>query len=584
MQIINEKKEKNLSALKLNKNIEKNFKKLQTHKDIEKILQARFKDFSFSTLSEIPHFLELKDSVSAAREVINSLFANEKILIAGDYDSDGVCATCIMMDFFDLIEYKNVVATMPNRFKHGYGFSKKLLYEMLEAHSDIKLIITVDNGISSFEAGKICKDMGIKFIITDHHTIEKNDTGEDKIPPCDFLVNPMQQDCNFPFKEICGSLVAWYFCNAIKSELIKFLNEKLQNDILASSTRAKITRKLEILNKINMKSLLPLVGIATISDVMNLNELNHTICKYAIKNFYNFQKPAFEVIKSLFKESINSQSFGFKLAPLLNSAGRLSDGTIALNFLRSKSIKEARDNFMKLKNLNNNRKNIQEDVCKRANIFAKENNKNPFMMLGLGEDWHEGVLGIAAGRMADEFNKPAFVLTKIENFYKGSGRSVGNIDLIGSLQQIGHLFRRYGGHAGAVGLEIEECNINKFLSEFKPKIIENFDNENSLIIGEINPEIIDLELLDLIQRFEPYGCGNQRPTFYAKMKIYDIKVTSGGFTQFRFLKNDGFLKAMYFNKNYNKSDFRDEIEISFSVALDYFNSNREAMIIIDKIY
>ena len=576
---------------------------LQTFTDVNEIahiLDMRFKDFAFRTLKDIPHPKELHNNMEASFLVCQSILRNEKIVIVGDYDTDGVCATCIMLDFFEQLEYSNVAYAIPNRFIHGYGFSKKLFYEILQNHPDVSVIITVDNGVSSFEAGNLCKEHNIHFIITDHHTLEVDNNKNSKIPACDFLINPQQKHCNFPYKDICGSLVAWYFCCAIKINMqMLYSNEKY---LQKSKPNIHSKSNIHIINfsKIRMESFLLLVGIAIIADVMPLNAINHTICKYALKHIPRNNRPAFQVLMEYLKCDIDSQALGFRLIPLLNAAGRMSDGRIALDFLRADSLSSARYYFKQLKALNAQRKHLQDEVTSKAFHAITQIRQNENMLCAVGDNWHEGVLGIVAGKMADEFQKPCFVLTNINGVCKGSGRSCGDVDLIASMQNIGHLMQRYGGHVGAVGLEIKDCDIESFITAFEP-ILYNGEKKDS-VLGILQPHLITRELLGYITCFEPYGNGNPLPKFFIEMPILECRKTGQGFIEFHLqLSVDRSIKGMFFNPKYAQHNFciGDILQFRATIGIDSqpqyntynaanpqfrHNANKDIMLIIDKIY
>ena len=575
---------------------------LQTFTDVNEIahiLDMRFKDFAFRTLKDIPHPKELHNNMEASLLVCQSILRNDKIVIVGDYDTDGVCATCIMLDFFEQLEYSNVAYAIPNRFIHGYGFSKKLFYEILQNHPDVSVIITVDNGVSSFEAGNLCKEHNIHFIITDHHTLEVDNNKNSKIPACDFLINPQQKHCNFPYKDICGSLVAWYFCCAIKINMqMRYSNEKY---LQKSKRNIHSKSNIHIINfsKIRMESFLLLVGIAIIADVMPLNAINHTICKYALKHIPRNNRHAFQVLMEYLKCDIDSQALGFRLIPLLNAAGRMSDGRIALDFLRADSLSSARYYFKQLKALNAQRKHLQDEVTSKAFHAITQIRQNENMLCAVGDNWHEGVLGIVAGKMADEFQKPCFVLTNINGVCKGSGRSCGDVDLIASMQKIGHLMQRYGGHVGAVGLEIKDCDIESFITAFEP-ILYNGEKKDS-VLGILQPHLITRELLGYITCFEPYGNGNPLPKFFIEMPILECRKTGQGFIEFHLqLSVDRSIKGMFFNPKYAQHNFciGDILQFRATIGIDSqphyntynanpqfrHNTNKDIMLIIDKIY
>lgn len=572
--------------------------------EIESILRTRLKDFAFHALKDIPHPSAIHNNMEASLLVCQSMLRNEKIVIVGDYDADGICATCIMLDFFEEIGYSNVSFAMPNRFIHGYGFSVKLFEEILRNHADVALIITVDNGVSSFDAGLMCQERNIRFIITDHHTLEVGDSLQQRIPPCDFLINPQQAACSFPYKDICGSLVAWYFCCAIKISMQALcMNPQESASIHANchdsnEVIARIHHYESCLSLMRMESLLLLVGIAIIADVMPLNAMNHTICRYALKYIPRSNRASFQVFMEHVKYNMDSQTLGFRLIPLLNAAGRISDGRIALSFLRARSHSEARHYFKQLKDLNQQRKSLQDEVTNKAFQSIQSMPQNENMLCAVGDDWHEGVLGIVAGKMADEFQKPCFVLTNINGVCKGSGRSYGDVDLIASMQKIGHLMQRYGGHVGAVGLEIKDCDIQSFIRSFEPINCQKEQKDD--VLGILESHLLTDELLSCIALFEPYGNANPLPKFLIELPIIDCRKTGQGFIEFHFQCVEGrCIKGMFFNQKYaqhhfSKGDimrFRATIGIdcqphsSFNPAFVRHNTpNQHIMLIIDTIY
>lgn len=527
--------------------------------EIQNILSERFKAYPFSSLSGLPHPHELLNNKEAAALVCETMARNERILIVGDYDADGVCATCIMLDFFEALGYEKVCYAMPNRFKHGYGFSKSLFESITNDYNDIALIITVDNGVSSFEAARLCRAAGIKFIITDHHTLEIDEAGKIKVPDCELMVNPQQAECSFPFKNICGALVAWYLCYAILLRL-----EEL------APTESSLAAFAPRLSKEHLKGLLVLVSIAIISDVMPLNAINHTICRYGLNNLLHSDKPAFQTIARNFKCPIDSQMLGFRFIPMLNAAGRMDDGALALEFLRAKNQHQAEKLFKKLGELNKQRKKLQQEVLDLAFSSLETTKQNPFICFALGSGWHEGVLGIAAGRIADERRRPSFVLTNINGMCKGSGRSYGDVDLIASLQKVGHLLSRYGGHVGAVGLEIREENVEEFLRLFTPVSFKA--EEKHEILGSMPGKLVNSHTFLCIESYEPYGNGNSQPKFFFELPIHDYKRTNQGFLEFH-LDCPSYkpaLKAMFFNSKYSQASFvkGDILQFSATLALD----------------
>ena len=285
------------------------------------LLSARHLNNPYSKLADIPSPDNFKDINIASQRIKKAILENETITIVGDYDVDGVVSTTIMLDFFNTINVK-VNHIIPNRFEHGYGLSTKIVDLIHEG-----LVITVDNGISAYEASVKLKEKNIDLIITDHHTVGK------KIPLALAIVNPKQHDCMFEFKDICGAQVAWYLCAAIKKEM-----------------------NLDV----NMSSFLDLLCVAIIADIMPMTALNYTMVKQGLKKIKTSSREAFKRLNEIMsKEIFVSDDVGLFIATKLNSAGRMDDASLALSFLLSKNSRSAEESLTVLDEVKNYRKNLQ---------------------------------------------------------------------------------------------------------------------------------------------------------------------------------------------------------------------------------
>ncbi len=445
-----------------------------TKKIVYDILKSRFQD-GFLKLSSLPLPSSLKDIQKAAKRVVRAIESKEKIVVIGDYDVDGVVSSAIMKEFFEFLDYPAKII-IPNRFKDGYGITKKLV-ENIKAD----VIITVDNGISAVDAAEYCKERGIDLIITDHHTPPK------ELPKAYAIINPKQNSCNFEYKDICGAQVAWFFIAQIKKELN--LN-------------------------LDMKIFLDLLSIAIIADVMPLTNINRTLVQAGLKYFEKSKRESIKFLrKSLKKDSFSSEDIGFTIAPVLNSAGRMDSATIALDFLTSKDFFESSIYYSKLLALNSQRKLEERRVFEEAILQNSKDNK---VFVAKGADWHEGVVGIVASRVVDRFKKPAIILTKKDNFYKGSGRSFANIDLFELLNSNKKFLYKFGGHKKAAGLTIKEENLDNLivgLNEAIKSVPKEDWIEDRGVLGELPFSEIDWELLEIIEIFAPYGESNPMPKF-----------------------------------------------------------------------
>ena len=435
----------------------------------------------YSRLADIPTPDNFKDIQIASARIKKAILEKETITIVGDYDVDGVVSTTIMLDFFHTINVK-VNHIIPNRFEHGYGLSTKIVDLINEG-----LVITVDNGISAYEASLKLKEKNIDLIITDHHTVG------DKLPLALAIVNPKQKDCNFEFKEICGAQVAWYLCAAIKKEMNL---------------------------SVNMGEFLDLLCVAIIADIMPMTALNYTMVKQGLKKIKSSSREAFKILNEIMaKESLVSDDIGFFIAPKLNSAGRMDDASVALSFLLSKNSHHASESLALLDELNNYRKTLQEEISKKAD---SKTDKNDNAVIVWGEKWHEGVIGIVASKLSNSHKKPAFIFSIHNGIAKGSARANANINLYDLITKASHLLIGYGGHKNAAGLSLKAEN----LEEFKQLInneLKHFQEDLHIepdTLGELDVSSVDLEFISIIEQFEPYGLENHRPIF----KISDISL------------------------------------------------------------
>ncbi|MEN8303190.1 MAG: single-stranded-DNA-specific exonuclease RecJ, partial [Campylobacterota bacterium] len=450
------------------------------------LLSSRFKDED-KKLSQIPNPALLQDAPNAAKKIADAIRKNKKITLVGDYDVDGVSSTAIMVDFFRQIPYP-LEAIIPNRFRDGYGVSPNVLERV-----DADLVITVDNGISAIEAAKICKERGIELIITDHHT------PGNILPEAFAIVDPKLTTDSYPFKEICGAQVAWLLLALVKKEL-----------------------KLNI----NMKQFLDILAIAIIADIMPLIDINRTLVKEGLKLIMSSSRPSSIIIRDfLNKSNISSEDIAFQIAPRLNSAGRLEDASIALDFYTAQDTHTAYKQFELLGKLNDLRKDTEKQTT--LNAIEKVDESDTVIVVA-GEGWHEGVVGIVAARLVDKFGKPAIVLSIKNGMAKGSARSIGDVSIYELIKSNEQLLTKFGGHKMAAGLGLLEENIaeftkviNRTASKLDPKEFIPKDKT----IGVLSTDEIDLELLDLLESFEPYGEANPRPSFLLEnAEVVNIKL------------------------------------------------------------
>ncbi|RLA63434.1 MAG: single-stranded-DNA-specific exonuclease RecJ, partial [Epsilonproteobacteria bacterium] len=448
--------------------------KTLTIQALDTILQKRFKE-GFLSLKDLPQPSLFKDMDKATKRIVGAIKNKEKITIIGDYDVDGVTSTTLMKLFFEEIACP-VEWIIPNRFKDGYGLSANIIPRILGTD----LAITVDNGISAVYAAKLCKEEGIELIITDHHLLAP------EVPECFAIIDQKQEDCTFPYSDVCGAQIAWYLIASLKNAL----------DI-----------------KINMLSYMELVAIAIIADMMPLQHINRAMVEAGIKALNKSTKPAIRAfLEHSQKEALDAQDIGFFLAPLLNAAGRMEDASFAVDFLASTNIYDARVRLEKLKDFNVLRKTTEQDITQKAMLQVNPKDK---IIVVTGEHWHEGVVGIVAARVARNHEKPCIVLSQSEDgVLKGSGRSFGECDLFGIVNGCREHLEKFGGHCAAIGLSMKKESLEAFKMQLEKNYTKGNYTKEKLdpdILGELHFKDISFELTKLIKRYEPYGQGNPTP-------------------------------------------------------------------------
>ena len=456
-----------------------------------------------------------------------------------------------MVDFFRQIPYP-LEAIIPNRFRDGYGVSPTVLERI-----DTDLIITVDNGISAIQAAKVCQERGIDLIITDHHTPSET------LPAAFAIVDPKLSGCEYPFKEICGAQVAWLLLGLLKKEL-----------------------RLEI----DMKQFLDILAIAIIADIMPLIDINRTMVKEGLKLLATSTRPSSKIIRDfLDKSNISSEDIAFMIAPRINSAGRLEDASIALEFFTAKDTNTAFRQFELLGQLNDLRKETEAETTQKAIESVNENDK---VIVVSGEGWHEGVVGIVAARLVDKFGVPAIVLSVENGVAKGSARSIGDVSIYELIKENDSFLTKFGGHKMAAGLGLNAEDIAAF-SEAINISANKLDPKDFIpkteVSGILSSEDIDLELLELLESFEPYGEANARPSFLMKnAEVVSIKLMGSDKSHSRieirqFPHQRKTVQLIAFRRVFEMPDDK-MITFSYTVSKNEFNGRVTPQLLCNKIF
>ena len=452
--------------------------------------------YLYGTLEELPSPWLMKD-VDKAVEILRTKIAeNKKIRIIGDYDIDGVTATCILLKGLKRLGAQ-VDTCIPDRIKDGYGLHEQLIDQAAE--DGIDTIVTCDNGIAAADEIADARRRGMTVVLTDHHDVpfRDNENGREWFIPCaDAVINPKQQACPYPNKNICGAVVAW--------KLIWALYEKAGVD------------KSEILD------FTELAAIATVGDVMDLQGENRIIVKHGLRQLSETTRPGLQAlirVNNLEGAEITAYHVGFVLGPCVNASGRLDTAARALALLCTEDGQEAAKLAGDLYDLNQSRKAMTEQGKEQAieKIETEGLDKDQVLVVYLPE-CHESLAGIIAGRIRELYHKPVFVLTKAENGVKGSGRSIEAYSMYEELVKCRDLLTQFGGHPMAAGLSMVEENIR----QFRKKLNENCTlSENDLIPKVMIDVPMPISYLteaftEELKVLEPFGKGNTKPLFAQK--------------------------------------------------------------------
>ncbi|MDD3137374.1 MAG: single-stranded-DNA-specific exonuclease RecJ [Lachnospiraceae bacterium] len=457
------------------------------------------------TLDLLHDGMLMKDMDRATEILAEKIREGSKIRIIGDYDIDGVNATYILMQGIGGLG-GNVDSDIPDRMKDGYGLNQELINRAIDC--DIDTIVTCDNGIAALKEIEYAKRMGITVVVTDHHEVpfEEEEGMRRYIIPCaDAVVDPKRQDCDYPFKGICGAGVAF--------KLVEALYNMFGKDVE------------------DIDYLMENVAIATIGDVMDLVDENRIFVKQGLEMLKRTNNLGLKALMECTKipvERLSAYHIGFIMGPCINAGGRLDTAKRALDLLCAATPKEADLLAGDLKALNDSRKDMTLAGVKAAveQIESTQLKTQKIIVVYLPE-CHESLAGIIAGRIRETYQKPCFVLTKAENCVKGSGRSIEAYDMFVELTKCKQLLVKFGGHKMAAGLSLEEQQVEPFrklINEVTTLVEEDFIPKVSidmqLPLGYLNEELItELEVL------EPYGKGNQKPIFVEKdLKIISTKI------------------------------------------------------------
>ena len=482
-------------------------------------------------LSSLIPFSSMKGLDDAVQLLQQARRERWKVLIVGDYDTDGATSTALAMLGLTSMGI-DVQFLLPNRFEYGYGLSVEIVELALTMNPD--LILTVDNGIASLEGVYYAQSAGVKVLITDHHL------PGDQVPDAEAIVNPNQVGCEFPSKAACGCTVLYYLLIALRSAL----------------------RDEGVADLPNLGQWLDLVSLATVADVVPLDENNRRLVQQGLNRVRAGKcrpgiKAIFDVAGRSWQEA-RSTDFGFVVGPRLNAAGRLDDMTIGVQLLLAESEQEAHYLAAQLQDLNQERRQIEASMLvdvEKAFAMASDLSGD-YGVVVFGDGWHEGVIGILASRVKDKMHRPVIAFAESDQgLLKGSGRSISGVHLRDCLDWVSKqkpdLIVKFGGHAMAAGLTIAKADLSEFQIWFNLSI-QKFSNDEALVPhlwtdGELLSHELTLENALLLESAGPWGQAFPEPSFVGQWSVKEKRILGGKHLKLTVISGQQEIPAIAFN-------------------------------------
>ena len=471
--------------------ISKSLCKILTQRGIDDFEKA--KDYFRPRLSQLHSPWLMKDMDKAVTRIEKAFDSNENILVYGDYDVDGTTSVAIMYQFL-ISQYPNVDYYIPHRYKEGYGISK-IGIDYAKANN-ITLIVSLDCGIKSVDLIAYAKELGIDFIICDHHL------PDEILPPAVAILNAKQKDCNYPFKELCGCGVGLKLIQAITDR------KKLPSE--------------------NFLQYLDLVATAIAADIVPINDENRILAYYGLERVNENPSTGIKALMQLaaVKETMTINNVVFIIAPRINAAGRMDDAKKAVQLFIEQDFDKAMD-FAKILAIDNtDRREIDTSITAEALSIIENSNEaiTKKSTVVYREHWHKGVIGIVASRLIESYYRPTIVLAKSGDCVAGSGRSVPGFNLHEAIYQCREHLLGFGGHFAAAGLTMLEEKIDDFKIAFEEAVASQITPEQLIpqvvIDAEIEFKEINLAFYNIITQMEPFGPENMRPVFVTR-KVYN---------------------------------------------------------------
>lgn len=511
------------------------------------------KDFFRPSLQMLHDPFLMKDMEKAVTRITQAIENNERILVFGDYDVDGTSSVACMTRFLtEIYRAENVDFYIPHRYREGYGVSRAGIDHA--NRNNYSLIISLDCGIKSVDLIQYAHDLGIDFVVCDHHY------PDDVLPPAVAILNPKQPGCNYPFKDLCGCGVGF--------KLICALSEKLGRP-------ADYPYKY-----------LDLVATAIAADIVSMTDENRVMVFYGLQKVNSNPNPGIKALMQLsgVKSTMHIEDLLFMIAPRINAAGRMDDARKAVQMFISENYQQALQYASMLHSDNTDRREADKLITAEALQLISENTgwTNRKSTVVYQSHWHKGVVGIVASRLIDHYYRPTIVLTQSGEYVAGSARSVAGFNVYEAIHQCKELLIGYGGHFYAAGMTMNLDNVTAFRDKFEEVVAASIKEElltpEIIIDAEVELKDLTLKFYDILVQMEPFGPGNSRPVFVVR-NVCDTgysKIVKEQHLKLSVCRNNISMSGIGFNlaKHFPLLEGREPVDIVFTIDLNEWNGSR----------
>jgi len=559
-------------------------RQIYASRGVESAQQLELKVANLQGLNLQNNHEALKGLGDACLLLHTALINNTNIVIVGDFDADGATSTALMMVALSLMGSINHSFLVPNRFEYGYGLTPEIVD--IAAEQGAQMLVTVDNGISCIAGVNRAKELGLQVLVTDHHL-----PGHE-LPKADAIVNPNQLDCPFPSKSLAGVGVAFYLMLALRSHL-----------------RDKNYFTERHINEPNIAQLLDLVALGTVADVVSLDANNRILVEQGLKRIRAGQtRPGIQALIEVAKKNqqrLVASDFGFALGPRINAAGRLDDMSYGINCLLAPDIASARIMASELDDLNKARREIEQGMQAEAETIFQQLNFSfdnlPNAIALYQQDWHQGVIGIVAGRLKEKFHRPCIVFAKgsddsmnaEQQEIKGSARSIPGLHIRDLLERIDSqhpdLILKFGGHAMAAGLSIKQQNFEEFQTLFNELAGQWLKAEDlqSIILsdGELAVNNLTLAFAEQLREAGPWGQNFPEPLFDDTFKLLQQRIVGEKHLKLLVEKQGEVFDGIAFNIDIKvwPNNQAKQVHLAYRLDVNEFRGKRSVQLMIDNL-